>query len=431
MTISTNRFIVYFYLVIATVLLFLFNNLYCFCTINFLLIALLCARLKLDIKNPLLLFLAIFILYQISYPILNAMDIKVFEYCTLNDNYYIYSWIATVSFFLFYGSIENVTYKKENITINVNKPLLKVIYIVLCAISIAASFSIIQNGYQSKYELAHVSSILIKLGNITYTALIAFPLYFVLSKNMSKRGKLFILIFNFMLVLLGMFTYGERNYVFNYVIVLIIYYFTMNQVKLKKIIFIAVFSVLLLASSSSMKMLFSSSSYKSNSQDSNIIVGFLNSDFASAGFNFNFLLNQKADSIFKGKTYIYDFLSPLEDFLPISQYSSTKWYTNTYWNARKTGVGFTMLGEGYINFGLFGIILQMFLLARLIKFFYSRSNKNYYYYIIYIGFISLVMYSCRQALGNIISPLFKYNILIALGVYIVNHMIKKKSGDVI
>ena len=428
MKIRTNNLIVIIYLILASILIFTTNDLVTFCLLNVGLLFLLCIILKLDIKNPMLLFLVVFILYQISYPILNKMNIKVFEESSLNNAYFFYNWIATLSFIFFYGSIENVKYDKSKLSININKSLLHVIYILLCLICLISSFYIIKSGYQSKYDLSNSKNLLISIGNISYITLIIYPLYFMLSSNVSKKSKVYIGLFNFLLMMLGMFTFGERSYLFNYMIVILIYYFTQNKISIKKIAIISILSMLVLSLSSSMKMLFASSKYK-NSLDKNLVVNFLNSDFASAGFNFNFLLNNGDSYIFKGKTYIYDFLSPLEDVIPVSQYSPTQWYTNTYWSARKTGLGFSMMGEGYINFGLIGIIIQIFILARMTKFMYKSSNKGYYYYIVYIGYISLLMYSCRQALGNIISPLFKYHILLALLIYFINKIILTRKGD--
>jgi len=387
-----------------------------------------CFCLKLDIKNPLLLFLVIFILYQISYPILNLLNIRVFEYSLINDNYYLYNWIATVSFIIFYGKIENIRYDVSNLSFEMKSNIMIVIYVIMSLICIFSSFYIIYNGFQSKYELANSGNKIIQIGNIFYTILIIYPVYLNLGKNISNKNKNILSIFNLLLMIFGMLTFGERSYLFNYIIVYLLFYFTCNKINYKQVLIIFTLAFILLSTSSSMKMFLSSNKYRTVKND-NIVVGFLNSDFASAGFNFNYLLNNENDTkgIFLGKTYIYDFLSPFEDLLPISKYSSTKWYSNKYWSTRKTGLGFSIIGEGYINFGLIGIIVEMFILARLTKFLYKRSNKNSYYYIIYLGYLSLMMYSCRQALGNIISPLFKYHILLALLIFFINKVEMKKE----
>lgn len=428
MKISVNYILLLFYLFIASIFIFCFNNMISFIIANVFLIVLVVLLLKMDVKNPVILFMGIFIIYQISYPILNSLGIRVFEFVELNQNYYILSWIATISFLLSYGSIKNVKYDVNKLLLNSQNNLLYLIYIVLLIVSIFSSIFIIKNGYNSKYDLANSNNLIISIGNIAYTILITFPLFFLLDKNL-KIKKILIIIFNGIILLLGLFTFGERSYIFNYIIVIIIYYFTTHKIKISQILIILVLSIFLLSVSSSFKMFFSSDKYIKNSdRTNNIVINFLNSDFASAGFNFNYLLLNDTKGIMKGKTYIYDILSPFEDFIPkIREFSSTRWYANTFWKTRRTGLGFSIIGEGYINFGLAGIILEMFLLARLIKFFYINSNKNFYYYYIYIGFISLSLYSSRQALGNIISPLFKYYISMAIIVCLLTKLKGKKE----
>ena len=426
-----GRVILYPCLIFLSILLLLFNNLYCFVTINVVLVFLLVFLMKYDMKNPALLWTTIFILYQISYPILNSLGIKVFEFCSLNSHYYLFSWVATVSFLVFYGSFKNVSYSNHKIKMELNTYFLKILYAVLLLLCIGSSLYIIANGYQSKYELASSSNIILSIGNMAYIALGILPMFFAFSDKTSRKEKIAIAIITFLIMLLGMFTYGERSYVFNYILVMMICYSVLRRVTIKKLAFIVVSVVLFFSVSSSLKMLFTSTSY-SNSSNSNegIIVSFLNSDFASAGFNFNYLLNKDAGGVLGGRSYVYDLLSPLDGVIDLSSFSSTKWYTNQYWGTRKTGLGFSIIGEGYVNFGFFGIVLQMAIIARMLKYFYLRSSKNGYYFIIYTGLLALSAYSCRQAVGNIISPGVKYYVLMTFLILFVNKLIVSKKASV-
>ena len=427
MKVKANNIIISLYIILSSIAIYISNDLIVFCTVNIGLVFLISILLKLDIKNPMISFLMIFILYQISYPILNKLGIKVFEYITLNSNYYFYSWIATISFVLFYGSVSNIEYDKNRLTVSINSKYTNIIYIILATISIISSIFVIKSGYQSKSEIGNSNNLILSLGNMSYTALIIYPLYYLMSGNIKAKHKVLITVLNSIIMLFGVFTFGERSYFLNYLVALIIYYFTYNKINIKKAIIISILLLILLSSSSSLKMLFTSSRYINTGND-NVFISFLNSDFESAGFNFNYLLNNNDQFELKGKSYIYDFLSPLDDFIDISKYNSTKWYKNKYWSDRKTGLGFSIIGEGYVNFGLIGIVLEMFIIARLTKFMYKLSNKGYYLYIIYIGYMSLLMYSSRQSIASIISPLFKYHILIALIMYFINTKIKKKKN---
>ena len=159
--------------------------------------------------------------------------------------------------------------------------------------------------------------------------------------------------------------------------------------------------------------------YTELKKEENIVLQFLNSDFASQGFNFNYVLLKKDEyNKFYGLTYVYDFLSPIDDIVPIvKKLNVNSWYQNTFWANRRTGLGFTIIGEGYVNFGILGIILSMFILAKITKYLYFNSNKNAYTFVIYLAFINYSMYACRGSLANIISPLFKYYILLAIILY--------------
>ena len=429
MKIKTTTFLVYFYMLMATIMLIFLNNLICFCIISLLLVALIIILFKIDIKNPLVLFISFFILYQISFPILQNKGFNFFGFEPIHEFYFIYSWIATISFILFYGNFNNIHYNKEMIyQKKSNVVILRIIYGLFAMISIIASFYIIKNGYNSKYDLAHSGIPLITVGTISYTILIIFPLFFFLTTNIKRFEKISIGIFNFLLLLFGVFTFGERSFLLNYMIVLLINYVSFYKLRFRKMAPIFMLCILIYSFSSSLKMILSSNRYISKSNnDYGIVVNFLNSNFPSAGYNFNYLLNHNQNSVLKGKSYIYDFLSPVDDIVPIGKYNPSKWYQSTFWKNRKTGVGFSLVGEGYANFGLLGIIIEMFLLARIIKFFYLLSNKNYYYYIINLGCLSLSLYACRQSLASIISPIFKYYILLAVIIYYVNRIHSKYS----
>ena len=429
MKLKLENIVLFVYLLFASIILALYNNLTVFCIINILYIVLIFLTLKIDIKNPLVLFTVFFILYQISYPIVSSHGIRVFEFVELNSNYYLYSWLATISFYIFWGNASNVKYDFNKSTLNTNIFLLKTIYYFLVLVSILSSLYIIKNGFQSKYDLANSNNIILKIGDMSYTELIVFPLFILLSKNYKVTKKRILIIFNLMIMLFGMLTFGERSYVFNYVIIIALYYFTLRKISVNKMAILGIAGILFVSFSSSLKMLFANNNYSNIQYNDNIIINFLNSDFSAAGFNFNFLLNNNDKNIFLGKTYIYDFLSPLDFVLPIEKYSAPKWYTNEYWKKRRTGLGFTIIGEGFINFGLVGIIFEMLIISRILKFFYLKSNNNYYYYIVYMGLLSLSLYACRQSLASIISPTVKYHILFAVIVYFINksYYINKKG----
>ena len=160
-----------------------------------------------------------------------------------------------------------------------------------------------------------------------------------------------------------------------------------------------------------------------------VLVKILTSDFQSSGFNFNYLLNHKDWWEYKkGGTLIYDILSPFRGIIRInSNMISTSWYQTTFWNNRKTGLGFSFLAEGYINFDIMGMIIWCLILCGVIKVIYKKSKKSMYWYLAYINFCPMCMYIMRADLANLISPMVKYVFLGILILYFVCS--KKESGE--
>lgn len=426
-----GRIIILPLLLLLTIFVVCFNDIFTFVIANIILAMAIGFLVRMDVKNPIFIWTLVFSLYQIAYPVLNNLGIIVYEYCPLNEYYYILSWLATCFFVIFYGSFNNVRYDRKNITTEMNVVFLRMLYWFLVALCLVSSITIVKDGFQSKYDLAQSMNVLLNIGNMAYTALIILPVFFVLSKNISRREKVIIATSTFFFLLVGVFTYGERSYVFNYLLMMMILYFTFRKISLHKVLIIAFCFVLFFSFSPALKMLFANEHYSTINDGSNdsIMISFLNSDFSSAGFNFNYVLNHDDAFALNGKSFFYDVLSPLDGVFNLKKHSSTRWYTDKYWNKRRTGLGFSLIAEGYVNFGFLGIIFQMFIIARLIKFFYLRSNRNCYYYVLYIGLIALAMYSCRQSLGSVVSPLIKYYAFMCLMVLFANKVGKRGTNE--
>lgn len=187
MKIEKARLYIYIYIIIATFFLILFNNVYTFCINELLLLLFLAKALKYDLKHPLVLFLAIFILYQIAFPILNNKGIIIYENVRINNKYYILSWFAIVSFILFFGKLSRINYDKNKIYSDININIIKIVYIVIAIVAIIGSIFVVIKGYSSKYEISQGKSIILTLGNMAYTTLIPITLYFFIGRNIKRR----------------------------------------------------------------------------------------------------------------------------------------------------------------------------------------------------------------------------------------------------
>ena len=424
-----DRFIIYEYIMFATLLLYLVNNYFVFLVIETILLGIMFIILKFDIKHPLTLFLLIFVLYQIAFPIINYNGIIIYESATINPNYYLYNWIATITLILSWGKLDKIEYKKEKIFTDVNRNILMPIFIIAVVLIIISNIFILTNKFIDKFALLGANSFIISIGRMLYVLISPIMLYFLLDKNLTNKRKKLIAFIVFSLVLIGSVIYKERDFLFNYIIIMLMYYFTVSKISIKKIGILGIICIVIFSISPKIKTLTNSNKSGEAKNEYNIILSFFNSDFAAAGFNFNYLLHN-FNNYKNGTTYIFDFLSPIDMFIPsVEEYSVTKWYQSTYWSTRKTGLGFSIIGEGYANFGLLGIIIQMIILSRIVKFIYKKSGLNIYYYVIYLTVLPLCMYSCRGSLASIISQAIKYHILLAIFVYVISRKKEKVKGE--
>ena len=405
--------------------LFFINNLWVYLFFVMCILLMCVASVKLDFCHPYCNILPLFLLYQIAYPILNNYGIVVFKKMPLNNNYFLYSYSAIILFIIFLGKVKKIKYCKEKISLELKSKMLYSIFIILGVLAFSSSIYILIKGYSTKYELAQNMDFFIKIGSMAYVGIIPITCTIFLNKNSNKKIKIIFCVLSLILMLFGMMTTGERSYIFNYIMMAFLIYMSFYDIGFKKKIALILIMIFFVANSANLKMFFNKNNpYTDNKREENFVFKFLNSDFASQGFNFNFLLeNDERYEKFYGKTYVYDLLSPVDDLIPsLNNWNSNRWYQNTFWATRRTGLGFTIVGEGYINFGVFGIVLSMFFLAFLTKRIYNASQHNAYLYILYFAFVNYSMYANRGNFGNIISPLFKYYVLILIIIYYLNYV---------
>ncbi len=90
-------------------------------------------------------------------------------------------------------------------------------------------------------------------------------------------------------------------------------------------------------------------------------------------------------------------------------------------------MGFTIIGEGYLNFGYIGVVLWAIMLGLLVKKLYFSSKRSLTWLVIYVISIPTFIYSSRADLSNITSPLIKQTIIPLAILYVVNKIMTSQS----
>ena len=94
--------------------------------------------------------------------------------------------------------------------------------------------------------------------------------------------------------------------------------------------------------------------------------------------------------------------------------ATTFWFTETFYPifyAKGGGMGFTLVGQGYLDFGMPGVIGLFVVLGVFIGQLYRLSGKSTIAFIFYINLIPVVMYSIRQTISVILSQSIKHVML--------------------
>lgn len=198
---------------------------------------------------------------------------------------------------------------------------------------------------------------------------------------------------------------GERNYMFQIALITLICFSLAGKIKWYHLVGTLIGMVVLIPLSRSFKYYILTRSISAAFSWNNLLVEFLDGEFISAGRNLQLLSANGYINYFHGESLINDIVRLFYD----TGYSNQTWFHDVFFTNSSTGYGFTIVGEGYVNGGYFGVIFLMTMMGLLIRMLYSNAKKSRYYMVIYIYMIPFFIYSIRADFANILSALLKYS----------------------
>jgi len=85
----------------------------------------------------------------------------------------------------------------------------------------------------------------------------------------------------------------------------------------------------------------------------------------------------------------------------ISTWQPSQWVTTTYWGEERAGRAFTVVAEGYLNFGFIGVFMELFLLGAFLRWLTIMFSKNpsAFWGFIMLGCMGPVILSVRNHLN--------------------------------
>jgi oligosaccharide repeat unit polymerase len=150
--------------------------------------------------------------------------------------------------------------------------------------------------------------------------------------------------------------------------------------------------------------------------DQGMLLSFLYGEFIAAGRNVDILLgNQQWWQYFWGHTNLWVLEHKLFPGVLVETRNSLSWFHQQFlpdWVTMVGGYGFTLSGDGYINFGLPGVALWYGIMALLLVWLYNGRTRSGLRLVIYIICAPLFIFATRAQLfyfageaGLILRPL--------------------------
>jgi oligosaccharide repeat unit polymerase len=372
-----------------------------------------------DLLSPLNWFLPFNFIYSAIYP----MYLSYFDLIDIYSNDLILcSFIAAFSFAL-------VTLEPKG------KPILDIpseqsnycrvslIAIFICALPVLLSlFTAVSLDITSKREFIDISRINPILGLIAFVYPLTFMFIVHLLKNMENMGK-FKLTGTFYAVLilfLGIFALtGERDNVFRLLLCVFFIYYSFVKVYKKYYLFLGLIGVLFILPITQIFKGFLITGISFDVINTLAMKEVLFGEFSASSRNIHTLYIYGWDMQY-GMDIVHNILKSIP-FVGSDLESSTNWFNRVYRVQHgidgTSGWGFSLIGQGLINFGLFGVFLVFSLLGVTTRLLRRLSFKGKLYTAFYIYFITMAIYGLRADISNILSQGIK-NGLIALVILI-------------
>lgn len=420
-----SYFILFFSITSSASLLLLSRSIFLDVLSMVLLVTLSVAIVRFDLSHPYVWFGPIYTLYSIAHPILIILGEAYDE--TYTKELMCLQWTGLVIFLLV---ISPKRYSYENIrNIRLNTFSSGYIYKFSLVFLLIFILALMTGSYSGKKDIYDSGSVLILVGfRVVLLFLIAYAIELISRIQAKNKSSLKITLITFMVTFLIFLFSGERDLVLRFLVITIfIYYIFSNQKKRKRFLIVLPFLMLILPLLRKMKYLGMGKGFTDTSSES-FIASFLKSDFIAASKNLQILVSDPySENLFNGFTFITDIIRSLKMDGLFSQYSFSviEWFNHNYFASDRAGQGFTLIGEGYVNFGIIGVILIMLIVSYMVKTLYFFSIKYLYGFFIYVLSIPIFMYSIRADLSNILSPLFTQVFMSILIIKLVDHILKR------
>lgn len=378
---------------------------------------------RFNILHPLVWFLPFLILYHYSALVLHFLDLRELN---SSDQMFWMVWWSILVFSVVGSFFSAKKFNREYCFVDRNYSVFVLFFFAFLAVVVFINFYFISSGFSSKAD--------VREGGLTKLyPLIGLCLFFscgiIYSSFVKKDFFSKILVFtSFFAFIFTSLSLGERNFLFAFLAFFLLSAFANGKIRLRYVYIFGLVCVLLIPVMGALKNVFSKDS-GFDFDFAEILLKVIDGEFRSAGMNLDTLIYFEGYWEYFGGSLFIDNL--LRSFVPnfiLGVDGGVAWFNKTFHPevfSSGRGYGFSILGEGYANFGVYGIIITSFFLSSFVCFLYRAALKSSTMMFVYLYSVPIFIYSVRADLSNILSPFVKGILIPVLGVYFVSHVLRQ------
>ena len=364
---------------------------------------------RFDLLHPFTWFSPFFFLYSASVPILVWLEIRE-DIGSLHETIFL-EWIALAVFMLVVGPQQRAPRFEGTISVDA-----RITAWLLSTISIAVSglylWHIWQANLTSKYEIALSTSIFAKLDPAFSVFAIA---YAVLVAGAFQRQRfpwaliLFAVGWNALSFLLS----GERDLVFRiFWVTIFLYHALYREIPRWVLAILATSAIVLVPIMEDLKNVLLKETETAVMVNA-MAVRVLNDEFLTASENLQYYLSRATfEPFFLGETLLWDIKRALLPWFMAQEGPDPQRYFNIMFFPdiveRGGGKGFTLVGEGYMNFGWLGVVLWFAFLGWFVRALYVKALASKMWFLMYVVSMPLIVYIIRADFSNLLAQFVKH-----------------------
>ena len=364
---------------------------------------------RLDLLHPFTWFSPFFFLYSASVPILVWLEIRE-DIGSLQETIFL-EWIALAVFMLFVGPQRKEPCFEGTIDVDA-----RITAWLLLGISLAVSGLYLTHIWQanltSKYEIALSTSILARLDPAFSVFAIAYAVL-VAGAFQQRRFPWALISFAVGWNALSFLLNGERDLVFRILwVTIFLYHALFRKIPRSVLAILAISAIVLVPIMEDLKNLLLKETETSVIMSS-MAVRVLNDEFLTASENLQYYLSRASfEPFFLGETLLWDIKRALLPWFMAQEGPDPQRYFNVMFFPdiveRGGGKGFTLVGEGYMNFGWFGVVSWFAFLGWFVRALYVKALVSKIWFLMYVVSMPLIVYIIRADFSNLLAQFMKH-----------------------